>query len=142
MTSSSTTETVSELERQARYLATYAASVNWEPGDNTREWLLGLRDLIEHVQALTRPNPGEMGSDLNLDELLRAEDDGDCPSCGFAYYGPPAICTCGTCPRQCSHFECENAATREFCYAAEPWMPYCDEHTPQYGTAGERRIPR
>ena len=79
----------SELEVQARHLATYAASVNWQPGDNTREWLLGLRDLIEHVQALTRPNPGEMGSDLNLDELLRAEEEDDgsylwerCYACG------------------------------------------------------------
>jgi len=62
-------DTRTELERQARHLATYAASVNWTPGDNTREWLLGLRDLIEHVQALTEPNPGEMGSDLDLSHL-------------------------------------------------------------------------
>lgn len=68
---------LSELEVQARHLATYAASVNWEPGDNTREWLLGLRDLIEHVQALTRPNGNEMESDLDLDHL-----DDECPSCG------------------------------------------------------------
>ena len=35
---------------------------------------------------------------------------------------------------------CGAQATREFCYAAEPWMPYCDEHEPQYATAGERPI--
>lgn len=72
-------EPVSELERQARHLATYAASVNWTPGDNTREWLLGLRDLIEHVQALTRPNANEMHSDLDLSYL---DDEGLCEACG------------------------------------------------------------
>jgi len=62
-------DTRTELERQARHLATYAASINWHPGDNTREWLLGLRDLIEHVEALTEPNPGEMESGLDLSYL-------------------------------------------------------------------------
>ena len=71
-TGSSTTETASEIEKQARHLSSYAASINWQPGDNTREWLLGLRDLIEHVQALTEPLPGEMTSDLDL-EYLEAE---------------------------------------------------------------------
>jgi hypothetical protein len=69
---------ITELEREARHLATYAASINWQPGDNTREWLLGLRDLIEHVQALTRPNPREMHSDLDLGYL---DDEGECPLC-------------------------------------------------------------
>lgn len=27
---------------------------------------------------------------------MKAEYEG--PSCGFAFYGPPAICTCGQCP--------------------------------------------
>lgn len=34
---------------------------------------------------------------------------------------------------------CRAPATREFCYAAEPWMPYCDRHEPQYMTAGGPR---
>jgi len=66
-----------ETERQARYLASYAASVNWQPGDNTREWLLGLRDLIEHVEALTDPNPGEMSSDLDLSHLEEPDEQED-----------------------------------------------------------------
>lgn len=37
---------------------------------------------------------------------------------------------------------CDRPVTREFCYAGEPWMPYCDVHRPQYGTAGERKWSR
>lgn len=36
---------------------------------------------------------------------------------------------------------CGASATREFCYAAEPWVPYCAAHEPQYVTAGERPLP-
>jgi len=35
---------------------------------------------------------------------------------------------------------CENSPTREFCYAAEPWTPYCPKHPPQYVTAGDRKF--
>lgn len=64
----------SPLEKHARRLATYAASINWQPGDNTRDWLRGLRDRIADVQAITAGQPGEMPSDLSL-EHLDAEDD-------------------------------------------------------------------
>ena len=33
--------------------------------------------------------------------------------------------------------ECEKPATRAYCYAGDPWTPYCAEHPPQYGTAGD-----
>ena len=43
--------------------------------------------------------------------------------------------------RKCSiRGGCHRPVTREFCYAGEPWMPYCDMHTPQYETAGKRRV--
>jgi hypothetical protein len=35
-------------------------------------------------------------------------------------------------------WRCEDPPTREFCYPAEPWVPYCPKHPPQYGTAGDR----
>lgn len=33
-------------------LSTWAATINWKPGDNQPEWLDGLRERIEKVQAL------------------------------------------------------------------------------------------
>ena len=35
---------------------------------------------------------------------------------------------------------CGEPAIREFCYAAEPWVPYCGLHCPQYATVGEREL--
>lgn len=39
-------------------LSTWAAAVAWDGSGNTREWLLGLRERIERVQALC---PGRRG---------------------------------------------------------------------------------
>lgn len=35
---------------------------------------------------------------------------------------------------------CGNVATREYCYPAEPWIPYCPQHPPQYATCGDRAM--
>jgi hypothetical protein len=105
-----------ELEREARHLATYAASINWQPGDNTREWLLGLRDLIEHVQALTEPLEGEMCSDLDLSHL----DDDDCDD------GP----RCESCDEPATHKTSDDVDMCGECYQV-----LCDEQ----GVTGEGR---
>lgn len=41
----------------ARDLSTWAASINWDGGQNTLEWLDGLRDRINRVQELTGREP-------------------------------------------------------------------------------------
>lgn len=43
------------LDRAAWELSTYAASIHWDGGRNTRDWLAGLRDRIRAVQQL-RPD--------------------------------------------------------------------------------------
>lgn len=42
--------------------------------------------------------------------------------------------------RKCWNRDCEEAPTREFCYAAEGWTAYCPNHQAQYVTAGDRPL--
>ena len=49
-------------------LSTYAASINWDGKRNTKEWLAGLRERIEAVQALF-PVANEIG-----DRMKEAEE--------------------------------------------------------------------
>ena len=50
--------------------------------------------------------------------------------CPCALYGPPAVCTCGTCPVKCVN--CEKDASRHYVMCDEDegaWCPECFEKT-------------
>lgn len=58
-----------------------------------------------------------------------------------AFIGPRSTPEPQTCEaKRVPCYRCGADATREFCYAAEPWCPYCPAHPPQYETVGDRPL--
>lgn len=61
----SATKSIAPLHRAAWELSTYAASVRWDPkARNTQDWLDGLRERIEAVQAFGCPDGAAPGMRL------------------------------------------------------------------------------
>ncbi len=56
-------------------LSTWAASIDWSGGRNTREWLLGLRERIEAVQEACI-DAGYAGSGMTTAAHHVLDDDG------------------------------------------------------------------
>lgn len=63
-------DNLTELRKAAWALSTYAASINWDGSRNQSDWLEGLRERIEAVQALC-PDGGRSMT-VNADAVSHA----------------------------------------------------------------------